>query len=78
MRRAKIKGRSFWAAAAILGSAVVFAAPNAPLVDALKSGDKATVLALLDARADVNTPEPDGTTALAWAARMDDLDPRSL
>ena len=51
-----------------------FSAPNAPLVDAVKSGDKAAILALLDAHADVNAPEPDGTTALAWAARLDDLE----
>ena len=51
-----------------------FSAPNAPLVDAAKSGDKAAILALLDAHADVNAPEPDGTTALAWAARLDDLE----
>jgi ankyrin repeat protein len=51
-----------------------FAAPNAPLVDAVKSGDKATILALLDSRADVNSAEADGTTALAWAARLDELD----
>jgi ankyrin repeat protein len=51
---------------------VTFAAPNAPLVDAVKSGNKATILALLDSHADVNAPEADGTTALAWAVRLDD------
>ena len=43
------------------------------VVDAVKNGDKATALTLLQQRADVNTPEPDGTTAIAWAVRQDDL-----
>jgi uncharacterized protein len=43
-------------------------------VDAVKSADRATVLALIEQHADVNEPEADGTTALAWAARMDDVD----
>ena len=42
------------------------------LVDAVKSGDRATVRTLLQQRIDVNATEPDGTTALHWAARMDD------
>jgi ankyrin repeat protein len=44
------------------------------LVNAVKAGDKATILSLLDQRADVNVPEPDGTTALAWAVRQNDVD----
>jgi ankyrin repeat protein len=43
------------------------------LVDALKAGDTAAALALLDKRVDVNVPEPDGTTALHWAVRLDDV-----
>ncbi|HEY7447783.1 MAG TPA: ankyrin repeat domain-containing protein [Vicinamibacterales bacterium] len=46
----------------------------APLVDAVKTGDRATALALLQQRVDVNTPEPDGTTALHWAVHQNDLD----
>jgi len=48
------------------------------LVDAVKNRDRATVLALLKQRVDVNTPQPDGTTALAWAARWDDLEVADL
>jgi ankyrin repeat protein len=47
---------------------------NVKLVDAIRSGDKATALALLQQKAEVNAPEPDGTTAIAWAARQDDLE----
>lgn len=44
------------------------------VVDAVKAGDKAAVATLLRQRADVNTPEADGTTALHWAVRADDAE----
>jgi ankyrin repeat protein len=44
------------------------------VVDAVKAGDKAAALTLLRQKADVNSPEPDGTTAIAWAVRQDDLE----
>jgi ankyrin repeat protein len=43
------------------------------LVQAAKSGDSATALALLGRRVDPNGAEPDGTTALHWAARNNDV-----
>ena len=43
------------------------------VVEAVKAGDKMAVAALLRRRASVNTPEADGTTALQWAVREDDL-----
>jgi ankyrin repeat protein len=46
----------------------------APLVDAVKSGDRAAVMALIGQRVDVNAPEADGTTALHWAVHAGDLD----
>jgi ankyrin repeat protein len=48
------------------------------LVDAVKKADKTTVRALLKQRVDVNGAEPDGTTALHWAARVDDLESADL
>lgn len=59
--------------AALLGLAAT-AFGSGKVVDAIKTGDRATALTLLQQKADVNTPEPDGTTAIAWAARQDDLD----
>ena len=53
------------------------AAPPAgspPLVEAIKSGDRASALALITKRVDVNAPEPDGTTALHWAVQQNDLE----
>ncbi|HVV45670.1 MAG TPA: ankyrin repeat domain-containing protein, partial [Bryobacteraceae bacterium] len=44
------------------------------LVDAEKKADKTAVQELLASHADVNAPQPDGATALHWAAYWDDLD----
>jgi ankyrin repeat protein len=44
------------------------------VVDAVKSGDRAAALSLLDRHANPNLTEADGTTALDWAVRQDDLD----
>jgi ankyrin repeat protein len=44
------------------------------LVDAVKSGDRATALALIQQKANVNAAEPDGTTALHWAVEREDFE----
>jgi ankyrin repeat protein len=50
------------------------AAADLRLVNAVKSGDKAAVSSLIQQRVDVNASEPDGTAALHWAVRADDLE----
>lgn len=50
------------------------AVDQAAVAEAVKNGDRAAVKALLQKRADVNAPEPDGSTALHWAAYKDDLE----
>ena len=42
------------------------------LVQAAKTGDTTTAVALLNKRVDPNVAEPDGTTALHWAVRNND------
>ena len=64
---------------AAIGAGPAAAQTTAPkrdtrLVEALKAGDSAAALALLQKRIDVNVPEADGTTPLHWAVRMNDLD----
>jgi uncharacterized protein len=44
------------------------------LVAAVKSGDRASALSMIREKADVTAPEADGTTALHWAARADDVE----
>jgi ankyrin repeat protein len=53
--------------------ALLAAAPaDLRLVEAAKRQDRTEIRALLKARVDVNAPQPDGTTALHWAAYRDD------
>ena len=69
----RLKRLAGWLTALLLSLAGVDAAGAAvPLIDAIKAADKAAVRSLLDKRVDVNATEPDGTTALHWAAHSDD------
>ena len=47
---------------------------GAPIVEAVKTGDRETAIALLREGADPNRAAPDGATALHWAAYRDDAD----
>src|SRR6185436_17129802 len=49
------------------------ASPDLRLIQAVKTKDVQAVRTLLKQRIDVNTPQGDGSTALHWAARIDDL-----
>jgi ankyrin repeat protein len=68
--------------AGLLLAGLLHAAPEAPpsttsLLDAVRSGDRATALALLkerDSRDVVNLAEPDGTSALHWAVHNGDAE----
>jgi ankyrin repeat protein len=51
---------------------------DSQLADAAQSQDNATVHSLLKQKVDVNAPQPDGTTALHWAVRQDDLETADL
>src|SRR2546427_3716433 len=46
---------------------------KARLMDAVKSGNREAVSALVKQPGAVNVPEADGTTALHWAVRADDI-----
>src|SRR5262245_1025763 len=47
---------------------------EARLADAIERADRAGIRSLLAQHADVNAAQVDGTTALHWASRQDDLD----
>ena len=64
----------------LLAASAGFAAPasDARLADAVMNRDKAAVRALLTQKADVNQAQADGTTALHWAVRWDDVESADL
>ena len=73
----KLQGRVAVAAfsIALFGWSVHAAsAADLRLVTAVKNSDRAAVSTLLQQKIDVNSPEADGTTALHWSVRADDLD----
>jgi ankyrin repeat protein len=49
-------------------------AATGELADAVMRRDAAAVRALIQKKADINAPQNDGTTALLWAVRYDDID----
>ena len=57
----------------LMASASAWAA-GSDVADAAMKRDAARVRALLQQKANVNTPQVDGTTALHWAVRLDDAD----
>ena len=72
---AAARGVVGWSVAICLASSLLFAATgndDGRLVDAARGRDASEVRALLDAGADANARQPDGATALHWAAHWDD------
>ena len=63
---------------ALVMTASIGAAVNAPVADAASRGDKDAVRALLKDGADVNAPQGDGMTALHWAATRGDAEMASM
>ena len=61
-------------AAALAAISLPAASPDIRLVDAVKHSDKAAIRALLPQKIDPNAQDVDGSTALHWAARKDDLE----
>jgi ankyrin repeat protein len=57
-----------WPVASLLGAAA------SDVADAAMKGNRDAVRALLQKKTDVNAPQSDGTTALHWAVRADDLE----
>ena len=56
----------------VASDAAETAVKDTRLVQAAKTGDTTTAVALLNKRADPNVAEPDGTTPLHWAVRNND------
>ena len=62
------------AGAAMLMSAAAADAAGSEVADAAMKRNAQAVRTLIQRKANVNTPQVDGTTALHWAVRLDDLD----
>ena len=69
-----------WLATLLLTGVVLTAtsAPATEVADAVRSRNAQALRALLAKRADVNAAQPDGTTALHWAAHWNDLEAVNL
>ena len=68
----RLVGFVLFASAITVASAAKDAVAKVPLIEAVKQGDVATVRSLLSGQSDVDAAEPDGTTALHWAAHLGD------
>jgi ankyrin repeat protein len=62
----------------LLALAVPAGADTQRLMDAVRLSDRAAVQSLLQQKADVNATEPDGMTALHWAAQQGDSETAEL
>ena len=69
-----IRTLRYSALSALALSAMLHAAPSAPVADAAMQGNRDAVRSLLKQAADVNAAQGDGMTALHWAAMKDDAD----
>jgi ankyrin repeat protein len=68
-----LRVRTLAGVVAVVSLAATAGAAPTPLIDAIKAGNRQAARAALKQTKDVNAAEPDGTTALHWAVRADDL-----
>src|SRR5260370_14100579 len=73
-----IKLGIWWLAPLLSISCFAAGSGDLRLVDAAKKRNQEAVRSLLQQHIDVNTPQADGATALAWAAHWDDLEAADL
>jgi uncharacterized protein len=64
--------------AMVLFSATFLHAAGSEVADAVMKGNIQAVRSLIQQKADVNSPQIDGTTALHWAVRLDNLEAADL
>src|SRR5947207_9068830 len=62
----------------VFASFMVFAGTDSRLADAAMKRDTAAIRSLLEQKVDVNAPGKDGTPALHWVIRVDDLETARL
>ena len=67
-----------WLSASVLAGVLTCGVASAQIADAVEHRDTDTVHALLKQHVNVNTAQPDGSTALHWAAHWNDLETVNL
>jgi len=70
--------KTFLCVLCVLCGGELASAASSDIADAVMNRDGRAVRALMQRHADVNAPQNDGTTALMWAARYDDLETADL
>src|SRR5712691_8113016 len=66
--------RRLWISAVVSATSLLAASNDVRLVEAIKNSDKAAIQKLLPQHIDLSAADTDGSTALHWAVRHDDLD----
>src|SRR5882724_2180871 len=69
---------AWWIMSLLSAASLLAASSDHRLADAVKNKDTDAVRSLLKEHWDVNAPQPDGATALMWAAHWDDLETADL
>ncbi len=67
-----------WIASAVSATSLFAAGADVRLVEAVKNSDKAAVRTLLPQHVDLSATDTDGSTALHWAVRRDDVETAGL
>ena len=67
-----------WIAPVVLATGLLAATTDVRLVEAVKNSDKAAIQTLLPQHIDLSATDTDGSTALHWAVRRDDLETAEL
>jgi uncharacterized protein len=62
----------------VLGTSVIGAVSSSSIADAAMTGDKTLLVTLLRQKSDVNAAQPDGATAIQWAAYRNDVEMAGL
>src|SRR5258708_30427651 len=67
-----------WIAPVVLATSLLAASTDVRLVNAVKNADKRAIQTLLPQHVDLSATDTDGSTALHWAVRRDDVETAGL
>src|SRR5579864_4548127 len=70
--------RGLWIAPLVLATSLLAASTDVRLVNAVKNADKGAIQTLLPQHVDLSATDTDGSTALHWAVRQDDVETANL